>query len=53
MWAVVFRVNDIAGTERRYKNIEIARKHLRRLQKRYSETKFNLKQVNRKLKGGF
>ena len=53
MWAVVLKVNDIAGTEGRYKNIEIARRHLRRLQKRYIETNFNLKQVNKKLKGGF
>lgn len=57
MWAIIFKVNNINGTEGRYKNVEIARRHLRRLQKRYTGTNFNLKQVNKsiklKLKGGF
>ena len=51
MWVIVFKVNKITGTEGKYKNILIARRHLRRLQKRYSETQFNLKQFNKK--GGF
>jgi len=51
MWMIIFKVNKITGTEGKYKNILIARRHLRRLQKRYSETQFNLKQFNKK--GGF
>ena len=51
MWMIIFKVNKITGMEGKYKNIEIARRHLRRLQKRYLGTQFNLKQFNKK--GGF
>jgi len=50
MWLIIFNVNNTSGTEGRYKNILIARRHLRKLQKRYTETNFNLKQVNKKAK---
>jgi len=51
MWMIIFKVNKITGEEGKYKNILIARRHLRRLQKRYLGTQFNLKQFNNK--GGF
>lgn len=50
MWAIIFNVDKIHGTEGRYKNIEIARRHLRRLQKRYIGTNFDLQQVNKRIK---
>ena len=50
MWLIIFKVNNTKGTEGRYKNILIARRHLRKLQKRYTETDFDLKQVNKKVK---
>ena len=55
MWMIIFKVNHVTGTEGRYKNIEIARRHLRRLQKRYIGTHFDLKQIDKKVKisGGF
>ena len=51
MWLIVFKVNNNIGTEGRYKNILVARRHLRKLQKRYTGTRFDLKQANKK--GGF
>ena len=50
MWLIVFRVNNTSGTEGRYKNILVARRHLRKLQKRYTGTNFDLKQINKKVK---
>ncbi|MBA7561168.1 hypothetical protein ES708_02803 [subsurface metagenome] len=50
MWAIIFKINNHTGTEGKYKNILIARRHLRKLQKRYIGTNFNLKQVNKKTK---
>lgn len=50
MWLIIFKVNNTSGTEGRYKNVEIAKRHLRRLQKRYIGTQFDLKQVNKKVK---
>ena len=51
MWLIVFKVNNNSGTEGRYKNILIARRHLKKSQKRYIGTHFDLKRVNKK--GGF
>lgn len=54
MWAIIFKVSNNTGTEGRYKTVEVARRHLRKLQKRYIGTSFNLKQINKsKFKGGF
>jgi len=50
MWMIVFKVNNHSGTEGRYKNILIARRHLRKLQKRYIGTQFDLKQVDKRIK---
>ena len=50
MWIIVFKVAQDTGVEGRYKNILIARRHLRRLQKRYIETNFKLKRSNKKNK---
>ena len=50
MWMIIFKVNNHNGTEGKYKNILIARRHLRKLQKRYIGTHFDLKQVNKKTK---
>ena len=50
MWMIVFKVNKITGMEGKYKNILIAKRHLRKLQKRYINTNFDLKQINKKVK---
>ena len=50
MWIIIFKVNNQTGTEGKYKNILIARRRLRRLQKRYTGTKFTISKSN---KGGF
>jgi len=47
MWMIVFKVNKITGTEGKYKNILIARRHLRRLQKRYLGTQFNIRRLKK------
>lgn len=53
MWLIIFNAGQVSGTEGRYKTVLIARRHLRKLQRRYTETNFNLRKVNKKVKGGF
>ncbi len=47
MYKITFSINGIEGKEGIYKDLIIAKRHLRRLQKRYIETKFKLKEVKR------
>jgi len=48
MWLITFKVGNITGSEGKYKNILIAKRHLRRLQKRYIATNFKLKNISKK-----
>ena len=48
MWAITFKVKNETGTEGNYKNILIAKRHLRRLQKRYIETNFKIKRLGKR-----
>lgn len=48
MFAITAKVADIETTEGNYKNILIAEKHKRRLEKRYPGTKFEIERVNKR-----
>jgi len=50
MWMIIFKVNKTTGVEGKYKNILIARRHLRRLQKRYTGTNFKILRSDKKIK---
>ena len=47
MYAITAKVEDINTTEGSYKNILIAERHKRRLEKRYPGTKFEIERVNK------
>lgn len=49
MWVIIFRVSNYTGTEGKYKNILIAKRHLRKLQKRYTGTNFTLIKSDKKI----
>jgi len=48
MYAITARVKDIEIIEGNYKNIKIAERHLRRLEKKYTGTTFKIDRVNKK-----
>jgi len=47
MYAITAKVMDIKTTEGSYKNILIAEKHKRRLEKRYPGTNFKIKRIDK------
>ena len=47
MYAITAKVKDIQTTEGNYKNILIAEKHKRRLEKRYPGTNFKIKRIDK------
>lgn len=47
MYAITARVKDVNTTEGRYKNILIAGKHKRRLEKKYPGTTFKIERINK------
>ena len=51
MYLITAKVEDINTVEGRYKNVLIAEKHKRRLEKKYPGTDFEIKQANKKDKG--
>ncbi|GAI43137.1 unnamed protein product, partial [marine sediment metagenome] len=50
MYAITAKVNNIETIEGNYKNIKIAERHLRRLEKKYTGTTFKIDRVNKKEK---
>ena len=47
MYTITAKVMDIKTTEGSYKNILIAEKHKRRLEKKYPETNFKIKRIDK------
>ena len=47
MYAITAKVKDVNTTEGRYKNILIAKRHKRRLEKRYPGTRFVIERVDK------
>ena len=47
MFAITAKVKDINTTEGSYKNILIAERHKRRLEKRYPGTRFIIERINK------
>ena len=50
MYAITAKVKNIETIEGNYKNIKIAERHLRRLEKKYTGTTFKIDRVNKKTK---
>jgi len=50
MYAITAKVKNIETIEGNYKNIKIAERHLRRLEKKYTGTTFRIDKVNKKEK---
>mgnify|MGYP001144914457 CR=1 FL=1 len=50
MYSITAKVNNIEAIEGNYKNIKIAERHLRRLEKRYTGTTFKIDRINKKTK---
>ena len=48
MYSITARAKDIKTVEGYYKNILIARRHCRRLKKKYPGTNFKINRVNKK-----
>lgn len=48
MYAITAKVKNIETIEGNYKNIKIAERHLRRLEKKYTGTTFKIDRVNKK-----
>ena len=48
MYAIMARVKGIESREGCYKNIVVAEKHKRRLEKKYTSTAFKISQLNKK-----
>jgi len=48
MYPITAKVNNIEAIEGNYKNIKIAERHLRRLEKKYTSTTFKIDRVNKK-----
>jgi len=51
MFTITAKVKDIKTTEGNYKNKLIAKRHKRRLEKRYPGTKFKIRRVDKDEKG--
>jgi len=51
MFTITAKVEDIETTEGNYKNQLIAKRHKRRLEKRYPGTKFKIRRVDKDKKG--
>ena len=51
MYSITAKVKNIKTIEGNYKNIKIAERHKRRLEKKYPGTDFEIKQANKKDKG--
>ena len=47
MFTIIAKVADIKTTEGNYKNQLIAKRHKRRLEKRYPETKFKIRRIDK------
>jgi len=52
MFKIKYGVYKFTGTEGEYKTEPIAKRHLRKLQKKYPETKFTIEVKNESKKGG-
>ena len=50
MYLITAEVNNMRTVEGSYKNVLIAERHKRRLEKRYTETSFKINKVNKKNK---
>lgn len=48
MYAITAKVNNIEAVEGNYKNIKIAERHLRKLEKKYTGTTFKINRINKK-----
>jgi len=51
VFKIKYEVVKFKGTEGNYKNKEVAKRHIRKLQKRYPGTKFNIEHKNNKKEG--
>ena len=48
MYTITAKVNNIEAIEGNYKNIKIAKRHLKRLEKKYTGTTLKIDRVNKK-----
>jgi len=48
MYSITAKVENIKQVEGRYKNILIAERHKRKLEKKYTETTFKIERINKR-----